>query len=227
MMLKAVFWDMDGTLIDSEPYWHAGEMEIAAAHGGYWDQDLAWAGSGTPVPQVAQRMVDHGCQLSVDEIGKGMIDYVARAEAAHMPWIAGVTDVLRSLVEAGVPSVLVTTSPRHLAQGLVDQAPEGAFAGFICGDDDVEKKPSPAPYLAAAKLIGIAPEDMAYCVALEDSMSGLTSAAVSGATTIAQTGYIQTDTSNGPQFASIDSYDGVTAATLDAFVRRRVGGVAE
>ena len=55
MMLKVVFWDMDGTLIDSEPYWHAGEMEIAAAHGGYWDQDLAWAGSGTPVPQVAQR----------------------------------------------------------------------------------------------------------------------------------------------------------------------------
>ena len=42
MMLKAVFWDMDGTLIDSEPYWHAGEMEIAKANGGYWDQELAY-----------------------------------------------------------------------------------------------------------------------------------------------------------------------------------------
>ena len=223
MMLKAVFWDMDGTLIDSEPYWHAGEMEIAKANGGYWDQELAWAGSGTPVPQVAQRMVDHGCRLSVEEIGRGMIDYVARAEAAHMPWIDGVTDVLASLVAAGIPSVLVTTSPRHLAQGLIDQAPAGAFAGFICGDDDVEKKPSPEPYLAAARLLGIAPEDMPYCAAMEDSMSGLKSAAASGATTIAQTGYIQTDTSAGPQFASISSYDGVTAATLDAFVRRRVG----
>lgn len=222
MMLKAVFWDMDGTLIDSEPYWHAGEMEIAKAHGGYWDLDLAWQGSGTPVPQVAQRMVEHGCQLSVEEIGKGMIDYVAKAEAAHMPWIDGVTDVLESLIAAGIPSVLVTTSPRHLAQGLVDQAPKGAFAGFICGDDDVEKKPSPEPYLAAAKLLGIELGDMAYCVALEDSMSGLKSAAASGATTIAQTGYINTDTSNGPQFASINSYAGVTAETLDAFVQCRV-----
>ena len=58
LMLKAVFWDMDGTLIDSEPYWHEGELKIAADHGGYWDEDLAWQGSGTPVPDVARRMVE-------------------------------------------------------------------------------------------------------------------------------------------------------------------------
>ena len=70
LMIKAVFWDMDGTLIDSEPYWHEGEMKIAAAHGGYWDEELAWQGSGTPVPDVARRMVEHGCQLSIEEIGQ-------------------------------------------------------------------------------------------------------------------------------------------------------------
>ena len=46
MMLKAVFWDMDGTLIDSEPYWHAGEMQIAHENGGVWNDELAWNGSG-------------------------------------------------------------------------------------------------------------------------------------------------------------------------------------
>ena len=50
MMLKAVFWDMDGTLIDSEPYWHAGEMQIAHENGGVWNDELAWNGSGRPVP---------------------------------------------------------------------------------------------------------------------------------------------------------------------------------
>ena len=111
LLLKAVFWDMDGTLIDSEPYWHEGELKIAAEHGGYWDEDLAWQGSGTPVPDVARRMVEHGCQLSIEEIGKGMIDYVAQKEFERIPWIAGVEDVLRSLAAAGVPSMLVTTSP--------------------------------------------------------------------------------------------------------------------
>ena len=130
----------DGTLIDSEPYWHEGEMKIAAAHGGYWDEELAWQGSGTPVPDVARRMVEHGCQLSIEEIGQGMIDYVAQKEFERIPWIEGVEDVLVALRDAGVPSMLVTTSPRHLAENLVVQAPAGAFAGYVCGDDDVEKK---------------------------------------------------------------------------------------
>lgn len=103
LMVKAVFWDMDGTLIDSEPYWHEGEMKIAAAHGGYWDEELAWQGSGTPVPDVARRMVEHGCQLSIEEIGQGMIDYVAQKEFECIPWIEGVEDVLGCVARCGCP----------------------------------------------------------------------------------------------------------------------------
>lgn len=223
-MLKAVFWDMDGTLIDSEPYWHESELRLAAAHGGYWDEDLAWQGSGTPVPQVARQMIERGTALTVEEISKGMVDYVAQQERLRMPWIPGVLDVLRSLAAARIPSVLVTTSPRNLAQNLVAQAPEGVFAGYICGDDDVAKKPDPAPYLAAGKLLGIGADMMPYCVAVEDSMSGLRSAAGSGATTIAQTGYMRADTSHGPQFASIRGYEGITAETFEQFVRQRAAG---
>ncbi|WEV68350.1 HAD family phosphatase [Bifidobacterium sp. ESL0769] len=285
-MLKAVLWDMDGTLIDSEPYWHQVEMGIASEHGGYWSEDIGWTCSGKPVPQVAQKMVDNGTKLPVSEIQRLMIEGVARKEAEHMPWIEGVEDVLRSLVAAGIPSVLVTASPRRMAENLVRQAPEGAFVGYVCGEDDLPKKPNPAPYLAAAEVVGIevpreilvangmtnqlgssandrtgvssqAPDsdslgnqgnrnvpasehsaefaddtqlaifrhEMARCVALEDSMTGIESAAASGATTIAQTGFIGTDTSAGPQFASINSYDNLTAESLERYVERRLAAI--
>lgn len=58
---------------------------------------------------------------------------------------------------------------------------DGLLAGYVCGDDPYEHKPSPAPYLAAAERLGIAPEDMVKCVVMEDSSSGLRSGAASGA----------------------------------------------
>ncbi|MBT1173104.1 HAD family phosphatase [Bifidobacterium sp. MA2] len=220
MLLKAVFWDLDGTLIDSEPLWHDGEMEIAAANGGRWSEELGWECSGTPVPDVARRMIEHGCTLSVEEIDRTLKQYVFDQEKLHMPWIDGVLDTLRSLKEAGVPSMLVSTSPRPIVENVLAAAP-GLFAGYVCGDDDAKHKPDPAPYLLAASKLGIATEDMAKCAVLEDTMVGLTAGAASGATTIAQTCTIRTDTSNGPQFASIDGYEGIDAAAIDAFVRQR------
>lgn len=306
--LRAVLWDLDGTLIDSEPYWHQAEIDVAREHGGYWNEGLGWACSGKPMPVVGAKMVENGTRLPVDQITRLVIGGVERMEAERLPWIPGVEDVLRSLVAAGIPSVLVTTSPRSLAQNLVNKAPKGAFAGFVCGDDDLPKKPNPAPYLAAAKIVGIdIPQDiaaangiagtssgqsgrlnddaefvapvapvanatnsfdsangtnsagsvsgangidgvnvtngannansnlvhadfyreMAQCVAFEDSMTGIRSAAASGATTIAQTGYIKTDTSAGPQFASIGNYDGMTAEVLERYVEQRIAAMDE
>lgn len=238
LTLKAVLWDMDGTLIDSEPYWHQVEMDIACEHGGFWSEEIGWTCSGKPVPQVAQTMVDHGTKLPPEQIERLMVEGVAREEAERMPWIAGVEDVLRSLAAAHIPSVLVTASPRRMAENLVRQAPEGVFVGFVCGDDDLAKKPDPAPYLAAAKVVGVQAScngnalqeqdfrrEMACCVAIEDSMTGLESAAASGATTIAQTGFIGTDTSHGPQFASIHGYDGLTAQRLNLFVEQRLSAL--
>lgn len=222
MLLKAVFWDLDGTLIDSEPVWHDGEIEIAHANGGDWSEDLGWACSGTPVPDVARKMIERGCKLSVEAIDVQLKEYVFQYEVRHMPWIPGVLDVLRSLKDAGIPSMLVTTSPRRMAENLLSQA-DGLFAGYVCGDDPYAHKPDPAPYLAAAAKLGIAAEDMTRCVVLEDSEVGLKAGVASGATVVAQQGWIRTDTTGLGQFASISSYDGIDAKALDAFVARRLG----
>ena len=219
----AVFWDMDGTLIDSEPYWHQAEVDLAHEHGGDWNADMGWQVSGRPLPKVAKLMRDRGLNVSEDQIPGLLIDGVIAMEARHMPWIDGVRDILASLVEAGIPSILVTTSPRRMARAVVAKAPEGAFADYVCGDDGLAQKPDPAPYLHAASLLGInKPAQMASCLAFEDTLTGITSAVASGATTVAYTGTNPVDTSSGPQFASINSYVGVTLDDLSAMIARRL-----
>lgn len=223
--LLATLWDMDGTLIDSEPYWHESELRLVREYGGHWTRELAQQGSGRPVPQIAREMVELGCPLPADEISRRMIQYVTDQEMRRVPWIPGVRDLLAALRDAGVPSMLVTTSPRALAENLIAQAPEGAFAGYVCGDDDVAKKPDPAPYLLAARRLGVAPEDMARCVAFEDSMSGRTSAAASGATTVVMAGCLPNGAVPGPGYRTIMSYDGVTPASLAELVRERLAAL--
>ena len=221
----AVFWDMDGTLIDSEPYWHQAELDLAHEHGGDWNADMGWQVSGKPLPTVARLMRERGLDLPENQIPDLLIDGVIAMEERHMPWIEGVRTILTDLVEAGIPSILVTTSPRRMAQAVVAKAPEGAFADYACGDDGLAQKPDPAPYLHAASLVGInSPDLMTSCLAFEDTLTGITSAVASGATTVAYTGTNPVDTSSGPQFASINSYVGVTLDDLFSLVSRRLKG---
>lgn len=226
-VLRAVFWDMDGTLIDSEPYWHESEFYLVKKYGGYWDEDLAWECSGGSLETVANKMIPSDTKLTVEEIGKGMVDYVAAREAESVPWVPGVLDVLKSLTDAGITSILVSNSPRCLVENIVNHAPEGAFAGYVCGDDGFKPKPSAEPYLAAGKMIGIEGTDeevakqMANCIAIEDSLSGLTAAVNSGATVIAQTGFSRANISESKHHAELNGYENVTAKMLENIVLSR------
>ena len=226
-VLRAVFWDMDGTLIDSEPYWHESEFYLVKKYGGYWDEDSAWECSVGCLETVANEMIPSGTKLTVEEIGKGMVDYVAAREAESVPWVPGVLDVLKSLTDAGIPSILVSNSPRCLVENIVNHAPEGAFAGYVCGDDGFKPKPSAEPYLAAGKMVGIEGTDeevakqMANCIAIEDSLSGLTAAVNSGATVIAQTGFSRANISESKHHAELNGYENVTAKMLENIVLSR------
>ncbi|WP_246979601.1 HAD family hydrolase [Gardnerella vaginalis] len=220
--LSAVFWDMDGTLIDSEPYWHDAEIQIAKEHGGEWNEELAWQYSGGSLKDVAEAMIARGTKMGVEEIGNAMVDYVAQKEQIEVPWVPDVLNLLQKLADAGIPSILVSNSPRRLVENIVNHAPKGAFAGYICGDDGYATKPSSEPYLAAGKLLGISAQNIKYCIAIEDSFAGLKSAAASGATTLAQTAYSNLDVSNGPQFADIHGYEDVTPQTLERYIIARI-----
>lgn len=177
----AVLWDMDGTLVDTEPLWFAAEAAIAERHGVPWGPELSAQLVGMPLDRYAQMLVDRGVELSAPDVVAALVDMVAEGLGAQITWQPGVLDLLAELADAGVPCALVTMSYRRLADAVVAQAPVGAFQVVVTGDDVEHGKPHPEPYLRAAAELGVAPE---RCVALEDSPPGIGSALASGARTI-------------------------------------------
>ncbi|WP_308054125.1 HAD family hydrolase [Cellulomonas wangsupingiae] len=176
----AVLWDMDGTLIDTEPYWMAAEIELVEAHGGVWTREDAVALIGSPMAVSAAQLQGRGVALGVDEIAHALNSAVGAAVAAGIPWQPGAHEALRALHAAGVPQALVTSSFEVLATPFAQAV--GLFDVVVAGDTVARPKPDPEPYLAAARLLGV---DVTRCVAFEDSRSGLASAVASGARVVA------------------------------------------
>ncbi|WP_243388723.1 HAD family hydrolase [Bifidobacterium scaligerum] len=193
---KAVLWDLDGTLIDSDPYWVTAERALLESYGGTWDDALAEAMQGASLPVLTRLLGERGVALPADEIVRTLTDEVMRMELEHLPWVEGAWKLLARLTAAGIPSVLVTGSPRVIADNVLRQAPTGAFIGAVSGSDALPPKPSPEPYLYAARMAGIDsgnPQAMRDCVIFEDSLPGLTAAHASGAVVVAVTGHARVD----------------------------------
>ena len=177
----AVLWDMDGTLVDTEPRWMAAEIALMADSGRVWTvQDHAEL-IGMPLLSVARVMRALGADLPPEDIVARLVASVAASLAEDVPWQPGVPELLAALRAAGVPCAMVTMSYRELAEAVASDVPEGTFVVLVPGEDVTHGKPHPEAYLRAAELLGV---DIADCVALEDSPPGVASAYASGARTI-------------------------------------------
>ncbi|MER7797784.1 HAD family hydrolase [Microbacterium sp. NPDC096154] len=175
----AVLWDMDGTLVDTEPYWIAAEAPLVEEYGGTWTHEDALQLVGLSLEQSARILQEAGVRLSVDEIIATLSDrVVAMCAEKGVPFRPGAIELLRDLRAAGVKTGLVTMSYRHMALAIVELIGFEAFDVVVAGDDARRPKPFPDPYLQAAEALGI---DIADAVAVEDSPNGLRSAIASGA----------------------------------------------
>ena len=180
LLPAAVLWDMDGTLIDTEPFWIGAETELVEAHGGVWTHEDGLSLVGNPMLVSAGKLQERGVDLSLEDIVDFLNRRVAEGVAAGIPWQPGAEQVLADLHDAGVPMALVTSSFRMLAEPFAAAA--GRFDVVVSGDEVARAKPDPEPYLTAARLLGV---DVADCVAVEDSRAGIASALASGARAVA------------------------------------------
>ena len=183
--LDAVLFDMDGTLIDSEPYWLEAERELVESFGGTWtiEQGLALVGSG--LWDSSRAIQSAGVELELSEIIDRLSERVRERLAEAVPWRAGALNMISQVLDAGISTALVTMSFRQnatfIAQRMSEELGQNVFREVIAGDDVKEPKPNPEPYLMAAERLGV---DIHHSVAFEDSVFGAASALSAGAVTI-------------------------------------------
>ena len=188
MTLRAIIFDVDGTLAETEELHRRAFNETFAAHGldWHWDQDRYRAllqvtgGKERIAHDLAERGIAEGHDIPALHRAKTdrYTELMAKGEIALRP---GIADLIRSGREAGLRLAIATTTSRPNIDALI-RATLGCEAGDLfhaiaAGDEVPAQKPAPDVYLLALDRLGVGPED---AVALEDSVNGLMSARAAG-----------------------------------------------
>ena len=174
----AVLFDMDGTIIDSEPYWMASEQALAAEHNGTWTANDGLDIIGMDLDESSKVFKDRAnIPLEPEEIKNRLTNDVQSKLAKVVPWRPGAQELLLELRRRNVKTALVTMALHRMAQQVVDAITFDAFDVIVAGDDVTRGKPHPEAYEKAAALLGFHPSK---CIAFEDSVTGLTSAEAAG-----------------------------------------------
>jgi HAD superfamily hydrolase (TIGR01509 family) len=206
----AVLWDMDGTLVDTEPYWIESEFELVAAHGGTWSHEHALNLVGNDLQVSGRYIREHsGVDLEPSEIIEELLDRVVARVARKVPWRPGAVELLADLRSNGVRCALVTMSYRRFVAPILAVLPPDTFEVVITGDAVTQGKPHPEPYQKAAAVLGV---DPAATVAIEDSNTGARSAEAAGCTVLVVQNHVPVLPGERRVFA--DTLAGMTTAHL-------------
>jgi HAD superfamily hydrolase (TIGR01509 family) len=175
---SAVLWDMDGTLIDSEPYWMKSEGAFAKANNSIWTEQDGLSLVGMSLYDSSKIIkAKVGSDLEPEQIIAQLTDEVTAQLKQEILWRPGARELLMLLRKKKIKTALVTMSMHRMAKQVADAIGFDAFDVIVAGDDVLHGKPHPEAYLKAASLLEVRPED---CVAFEDSISGLKSAEAAG-----------------------------------------------
>jgi HAD superfamily hydrolase (TIGR01509 family) len=179
--VRAVLWDMDGTLVDSEKLWDVSLSALYESFGGAMSRDTRAALVGASADETILTVY---AELDLDpdpaamaESNRWLHEHTAELFADGLPWCNGAREMLEALAAERTPMALVTNTQRALTERALNSIGRQYFSVSVCGDEVPNGKPAPDPYLRAAELLGLEPSD---CLAVEDSVTGAAAAEVAG-----------------------------------------------
>ena len=203
--VDALLFDMDGTLIDSEPIWFDTEVAILADHGFTLGREHWIKVLGQPNEVAVRYLLEvSGIPLTPRQLNQRIEEAMAERLGAGIELMAGAKELFTELEAAGIPCALVSASSRHIIEACLGSIGAHHFRLTVSGDDVVHGKPHPEPYLTAARLLGV---DPARCVVIEDSPNGARSGSAAGCKVVAI-----------PHAAPIDPHPLITVANALAEV---------
>ena len=180
---SAVFFDMDGLLVDSEPLWLISETQMMAKYGYQWLASDQAACLGGPLDRVGNYMSGLiGGKRDGNTLTLEIIDRMVDRFKGDLPFMPGAIELINDLRAHQVELTLVSASPRTLVDAVLAKFEVNPFVRSISSNDVKISKPDPEGYLLAATSGG---HDISNSLVLEDSLTGVTAAKASGAWVLA------------------------------------------
>jgi HAD superfamily hydrolase (TIGR01509 family) len=180
---RALVFDLDGVLLDSEQVWNEAKEELVREQGGHWREDAPRRMMGMSSPEWAGFLRDElGVQLEPKVISDEVVRRLERIYRERLPLVDGATEAVERLA-ASVPLGLASSSNREIIDLVLELTGLGPhFAVTLSSEEVARGKPAPDVYLEVLRRLGADPADS---VAVEDSENGIRAAKAAGVRVVA------------------------------------------
>ncbi len=177
--IRAVVFDLDGVLVDTEIWWYEVRVEFAAALGKRWTEADRAAMMGSNTREWGARMRQRlELTMSEDEIERAVIDgLLARYAREGAPEIDGAVEVVRRLAGRYALAVASSSPPKVIVAALEGLGVRDAIGTIVSSDEVAAGKPAPDVFLLAARRLGVEP---GACLVVEDTLHGVQAARSAG-----------------------------------------------
>jgi HAD superfamily hydrolase (TIGR01509 family) len=183
--IKAAIFDMDGLIIDSEPFWQESHIKALKQHGVQITRDDVRKVAGTRTDEVVQHWIDTYDLSGVysEELEHKVITEVIKRIRLNGKELPGVRKLISILEKQSIPIAVASSSSPEIIDAVLDKLKLRSHIKLACSAKfELRGKPDPGVFITTAIKLGVEP---ANCIVFEDALSGIKAAKSAGMVCVA------------------------------------------